>query len=391
MSRCLFITWDGPQVSYLEGLFLPIFEGLAEHGHRFHVLQFTWGNPDRIAAIEALCRTAGIPYRAVMVNRRFGAIGPLITAVWGAKHIKSVVRDWQIDTLMPRSLMPALSTLAMRDRKGLRVIFDADGFAADERVDFSGLSPHSLNYRIMRDIEAQMVRVSDAVLTRTEAAIPILRARAGAGADSSKYYVVTNGRRISPLPRDPQSRSERDGPAICYAGSIGDQYCPDTMLAVACAIRASHPDLKFKVFSADGENMKNAIAASRLNDSEWISIERVAPQDVPSQLARCDVGFSFRKPTFSTQGIAPIKLGDYLLAGLPIIGSAGVGNTQPLIEAGVFFPSDGSNKDEIVDWVSGTVMKNRETIRETCRNIGATWFSVSDSVDRYLLSFKALQ
>ena len=390
MSKYLFITWDGPQVSYLEGLFLPIFQELAEHGHKFHVLQFTWGAHDRTAAIEALCRAVDVPYRAVTIVRNLSPIGPLMSAVWGARHIKSAVRDWQIDTLMPRSLMPALATLSMRNRKGLQIIFDADGFAVDEKVDAAGLSPQSLNYRIMRDIEAQMVRVADVVLTRSESAIPILRARAGAGTDPSKYYVVTNGRKITAAPYDAKADSEREGPVLCYAGSIGAQYCPESMLAVACAIRVRHPDLKFKVFSADGENMKAAISKSSLGESDWITIERVPTQELAKHLARCDVGLSFRRPAFSTQGIAPIKLGDYLLAGLPIIGSAGVGNTQPLIDAGVFLPSDGTNHEEIVNWVSGKVMKNRESLRETCRRIGETQFSVSESVDRYLLSFKAL-
>lgn len=388
MSKCLFITWDGPQVSYLEGLFLTIFEGLAEHGHQFHVLQFTWAERERILATEALCRSVGVPYRGIRISRRLGPVGPLMTAIMGARHIKKAVRDWHIDTLMPRSLMPALATLSMRDRSGLRVIFDADGFAIDERVDFSGLSPRGLNYRIMRDIEAQMIRVADTVLTRTEAAIPILQARAGAGTDPSKYYVVTNGRKITPLAATLNEPNINCDPVICYAGSIGAQYCPEAMLTVACAIRARYPNLRFKVFSENGDNMEKVIAKSGMNDRTWITVDRVAPQDIHMHLEGCDVALSFRKPAFSTQGVAPIKLGDYLLAGIPIIGSVGGGNTKPLIDAGVFFASDGSNVDDIVNWFSDVVMNNRSSMREACRDMGEKHFSLSDSVARYLVSFK---
>lgn len=390
MNQYLFISWDGPQVSYLEALFLPIFEGLAQHGHKFHVLQFTWGDPQRIAATEALCRNSDVPYRSVKINRRFGPIGPLMTAVWGSKHVKKAVIDWQINTLMPRSLMPALATLAMRDRSALRVIFDADGFAVDERVDFSGLSPMSLNYRFMRDIEAQMLRVADAVLTRTDAAIPILQARAGSGTNAQKYYVVTNGRKITPLPNDLKANDGRRAPVLCYAGSIGTQYCPKTMLEVASAIRVRHADLKFKVFSADGKNMEKAISDLGLSDRSWIKIERVMPQDLQFHLAGCDAGLSFRKPAFSTQGVSPIKLGDYLLAGVPIIGTAEVGNTQQLIEGGVLLPSDGTNKDQIVEWFTYKVMKDRQIMRDQCRTIGEANFSVARSVDQYLASFNRL-
>lgn len=385
MSKCLFITWDGPQVSYLEGLFLPIFEGLAEYGHQFHVLQFTWGNSERVRSTEALCRAVDIPYRPVTINRRLGSIGPLVTAVLGARHIKAAVRDWNIDTLMPRSLMPALATLSMRDRKGLRIIFDADGFAADERVDFAGLSPRSFNYRIMRDIESQMVRVADSVLTRTNAAIPILQARAGAGTDPSKYFVVSNGRKIQPLCSTDDS-ADRIGPIVGYIGSIGPQYCPEIMLDVALALRSRYPDLRFQIFSADESNIRKIFHSKNLTDTEWISIERIAPQDVTTRLASCDVGLSFRQPTFSTQGIAPIKLGDYLLAGVPIVGSAGMGNTQPLVDAGVYFPSDGSNLDDIVEWFSRTVEGDRDGVRTKCRRLGEKHFSVKGSVDKYLLA-----
>ena len=388
MSTCLFITWDGPQVSYLEGLFLPIFEGLAEHGHQFHVLQFTWAEPERIAAAEALCRAVGVQYRAIKINQSLGPVGPLMTAIRGARHIKKAVRDWQIDTLMPRSLMPALATLAMRDRNGLRVIFDADGFSADEKVDFAGLSPSGLNYRVLRDIEAQMTRVADTVLTRTQAAIPILQARAGAGTDPSKYFVVTNGRSITPFYASHNDLDDSRDPVISYVGSLGAKYCPETMLAVACAIRERLPELKFKIFTGDGNNMEKAIAESGMSDPTWIIIDRVAPQDLQACLAGCDVALSFLKPAFSTRGVIPTKLGDYLLAGLPIIGSAGAGNTQPLIDAGVFFASDGSNLDEIVDWVSLTVMKDRGAMRETCRKIGEEQFSISVSVARYLMAMR---
>ncbi len=222
MANCLFITWDGPNTSYLEGLFLPIFDELAEHGHNFHILQFTWGSSEQIESTASFCRAAQIPYRSVKISRRLGPAGPFLSAVRGARHIGAAIRDWKIDTLMPRSLMPAIATLSMRNQPALRIIFDADGFVADERVDFAGLSPKSISYRILRDVEAQMVRVADIVLTRTDAAISILLARAGSGTDPAKFRVVTNGRRMVPLEKIVEP-TERNGPVVGYIGTIGPQ------------------------------------------------------------------------------------------------------------------------------------------------------------------------
>ena len=87
MSNCLFITWDGPQTSYLEGLFLPIFKELVSRGYQMHVLQFTWANADVVQRSKITCEAAGIPYRSVPIWRKGGGAGPLLSAIAGRREI----------------------------------------------------------------------------------------------------------------------------------------------------------------------------------------------------------------------------------------------------------------------------------------------------------------
>lgn len=390
VARHLFITWDGPQVNYLEGLFIPIFKELEKHGHKFHVLQFSWGSKRRRNEVRNICLALGVPYRSVAVVRRFGPIGPFLTAIFGARHIRAAVRDWKIDTLMPRSLMPALATLCFRERGKLKIVFDADGFAADERVDFAGATAKGLQYRTLREIEAQMLRSADAILTRSEAAVSILQAREGAGTNASKYFVVSNGRKGGALPLVDRERIGHSSLVLCYAGSIGEQYCPKKMIYFANTLRHFVPDLTFKVFTADREKMMEAVSEFGLARASWISIDCVSSQDLPSRLADCDLAFSYRKEAFSTQGVAPIKLGEYLLAGLPIIGTPGVGNTQPLIDADVFIPSDGENAIEVLRWIEESLVPRRDVIRIKCQKLAEEHFSLAESVRRYLQALNSV-
>ena len=69
--RVLFVTWDGPQVSYLESLFVPIFERLSALGVHFDVLQFRWGEPALTIRAMRRCRDAGIGYRTVISTSAF--------------------------------------------------------------------------------------------------------------------------------------------------------------------------------------------------------------------------------------------------------------------------------------------------------------------------------
>ena len=50
MKNVLFMTWDGPQTSYMEGLFMPILSEVQNRtNYKIHVIQFTWGSQERIA------------------------------------------------------------------------------------------------------------------------------------------------------------------------------------------------------------------------------------------------------------------------------------------------------------------------------------------------------
>jgi glycosyltransferase involved in cell wall biosynthesis len=389
--RLLFVTWDGPQVTYLEGLFLPILAGLAPHVP--HVLQFTWGAEAGLDERRALCAARGVPYRAVRIWRRGGALGPLASALLGRRHIARAVRDWKIDTLMPRSLMPALASLALpagpRGGAGLRIVFDADGLPADERVEFAGLPPTGATYRLLRDIEAQAVRRADHVLVRTEAARDILIARAGPPVGPERFTVVPNGRDPAPYARSIEDRARRDAAGgtrpftLCYAGSVGPQYLPGLMLEAARRIRVRIPRTRLRILTGDNENLRAALAASGIEDRSWIEIGQLPAEKIPQALAEADLGLAFRNPSFSMRAVAPIKVGEYLLAGLPVLGSPGIGAADALTEAGVHFPCGAADLDRAVAWVAKTVRSDRAELRARCHAAGRRHFSLEASVARY--------
>lgn len=386
MQRVLFITWDGPQTSYLEGLFIPIFNGLVPHGYRLHVLQFSWAKGEHVEKTRVACEAAGIPYRVAPVQRALGGIGPLATALLGSGHIKRAVRDWRIDTLMPRSLMPALAVLKTRERKELRLIFDADGFAVDERVDFAGLSSQSVTYRLLRAVESRTAQLADRVLVRTPRAIDVLARRSGA--DPAKFRVVGNGRNPAPFLVPRPERTDSDF-RLCYAGSLGPQYQPDQMVELAQRLRAEIPNLIFRVFTGEGDALRAALDRARVSDRSWIEISRLQPEDMPAALMDCDLALALRKPAFSTQGVAPIKLGEYLLAGLPVIGTSGVGPVEPLIKAGLMFPVV-DDLSKVWPWVRDTVLPHRAALRAEARALGLAHFSLEASVMSYVRALSAL-
>lgn len=379
MCRLLFITWDGPQTSYLTGLFLPILAGLARSGHSPHVLQFTWGANKKIAETKRICVARGVPYRAIRVRRVLGSVGPFLTAVIGSLAIRRAVRDWKIDILMPRSLMPAIAVICMGNMRGLQIVFDADGFAADERADFQGLPRTSSIYRVLKWSERNMVKLADSVMVRTPKAVDLLCA------DSSvlpaKFFVVTNGREPH-LYDGARPFRPVNSLRLCYAGSIGAQYLPDLMLTLSEKLNSSLPGTTLEIFTGDSRNVKLALERANLADSGWITVSEVKPFNVPSALKSCDLALALRKQCFSSQGVAPIKIGEYLMAGLPIIGTAGIGDVEPLIKAGVMFPYDGDDA-AVVRWLTEQFLPNKAHFANEARRLGKELFGIERSVQGY--------
>ena len=90
MKNILFITWDSPQTSYMEGLFMPLFYQIQkENKYRFHVIQFTWGTKKRTYITQNKAQELDIIYTAKKIHRKPNSlIGSFFTIIEGILLIK---------------------------------------------------------------------------------------------------------------------------------------------------------------------------------------------------------------------------------------------------------------------------------------------------------------
>lgn len=335
MKNILFITWDGPQTSYMEGLFMPIFQEIAKRGaYQFHVVQFTWADAQRIAHTKAAADQMGITYTAWPVLRKPNvSLGSLLTALSSAGKIKKYISENNIHVVMPRSTFPAMIVNQIKN-KNFKIIFDADGLPIEERIDFAGLKKESFQYRLMKSAETKMLKSADAVITRSQKAIDIHTAHIGESY-RSKFSVVFNGRDKNIFAYRPHLREElrqelglKDELLFVYAGSLGPQYCLTEMLEIFQAY-AEKREAKFLILTGNTAFAEQNIPSEL---KPHVILKSVPSEKVSFYLNGGDVAFGLRKPTFSMQGVAPIKLGEYLLCGLPVIASKGIGDTEKILE-----------------------------------------------------------
>lgn len=390
-KNLLFITWDGPQTSYMEGLFMPIFQEIAKQGdYQFHVVQFTWADAQKIAHTKAAANQMGITYTAWPVLRKPNvAIGSLLTVLSSAGKIKKYIRENNIHIVMPRSTFPAMIVNQIKN-KNFKIIFDADGLPIEERIDFAGLKKESFQYKLMKSAETKMLKSADAVITRSQKAIDIHIAHIGESY-RSKFSVVFNGRDKNIFAYQPPLREKvrqelglKDELLLVYAGSLGPQYCLTEMLEIFQAY-AEKREAKFLILTGNIQFAEQNIPAEL---KAHIILKSVPSEKVSFYLNGGDVAFGLRKPTFSMQGVAPIKLGEYLLCGLPVIASKGIGDTEKILENfEECYLYDHKQPPAMKDLIKFTE-KAKFADREKIRQKSLRFFSLDAAADSYLKILK---
>ena len=389
MKNLLFITWDGPQTSYMEGLFMPIFQEIAKRGdYQFHVVQFTWADAQKIAHTQAAADQMGITYTAWPVLRKPNvSVGSLLTVLSSAGKIKKYIRENNIHIVMPRSTFPVMIVNQIKN-KNFKIIFDADGLPIEERIDFAGLKKESFQYKLMKSAETKMLKSADAVITRSQKAIDIHTAHIGESY-RSKFSVVYNGRDKNIFAYQPHLREElrqelglKDELLFVYAGSLGPQYCLNEMLEIFQAY-AEKRLAKFFILTGNTEFAEQNIPSEL---KPHVILKSVPAEKVSFYLNGGDVAFGLRKPTFSMQGVAPIKLGEYLLCGLPVIASKGIGDTEKILEnfeeCYLYDHSVGllPQIDQIKNFVEKAIFANRNKIAQKAQH----YFSLEAAAESYL-------
>jgi glycosyltransferase involved in cell wall biosynthesis len=220
------------------------------------------------------------------------------------------------------------------------------------------------------------------VLVRSADAAAILSQRASV--DRERFHVVTNGRDPAQFrPATPAARRKArselglpaDAPVLVYSGSIGPQYQLDKVANTIAAVRRVAPDAQLLVLTSEPSRALDALEGHLPGIRGFTEAVTVQPERVPFCLGAADAGLSFRSEAFSTRAIAPVKLGEYLLCGLPVIGSA-AGSAG--LDSDIFF-ADHGDPDAAAHWLLARPPK----VAQYAREAGLKYFSIEASVAAY--------
>lgn len=397
MQKLLFISWDADTSNYLESLFFPIFDGIQQQAQfQIHILQFSWAEQEEVRRIQNIATSKNLIFNHHKITKgKFQKLSALYAVYKGVFAIKNYIENHDIQIIMPRSTMPAMMINRLADwirKHEIKVIFDADGLPLEERIDFAGLKSSDIQYRLLKKEETKLLHHADHILVRTLKAKEIHLQNLGPRKES-KFSIVTNGRDSSFFNFKTENRNQiraklglnEDTKLFVYSGTIGPQYALDEMIAIFQTYWNLNKNASFVLLTRNPQLITEQIPEEL---KEVIKPLATDFDQIPKYLAAADLAFSLRLPAPSLAGIAPIKLGEYLLMGIPTIASAAVGDTESMLKpcdfCHIYQHNDPERMPKVINWIN-QLKSNREEITL----FGQENFSLDLSIQQYLAVLNA--
>jgi len=252
------------------------------------------------------------------------------------------VRDFRPDVVIASSTYPMDIWVARRiaRRSGAKLVHEVHDLWPASPKELSGMSARHPFILLCQKAEDDACRDADVVVSILPKVAPHLSEH---GLDLRRLHIVPNGIdpdewRGSPAPLEAALASRIDAMhaagrlVVVYAGSHGEPNALDVLLDAAALLRDAPFDF---VLVGDGHHKARLQQRARAEQLDRVTFAAPIPRaQIPALLAACDIAYlGWKRQPLYRYGIAPNKLMDYMMAGVPVLHSVEAGN-DPVAEAG---------------------------------------------------------
>jgi glycosyltransferase involved in cell wall biosynthesis len=386
-AKILYVSYDGALEPLGQSQVVAYLEKLAPR-REIHLISFEkvkdLDDADQREALAARLAAAGIAWHPLRWRNR----PRIISAVWnllvGVVTAIGIALGRKISIFHARNIFSSGMCLpAVLIRRG-KLISDIRGFWPDERVDAGLIRSGGVVYRVLKLIERAALRRSSAIVTLTEASVPILKSDPNFGRPAAPITVIPT---CADLERfRPASPPPPAAPFVLgYVGSFGTWYMLDETAALFAALLARESKAQFLIANRNEHNsIRDALARHRVPSSA-IELRSAQFAEVPAIIGRMHAGVCFVRPQFSKISSAPTKFAEYLACGVPVVATEGVGDMAEIIRGGrVGLVANRFDATEIDVLAEGLLTFQSDSgMRGRCRSVAEKHFSLEGGVARY--------
>lgn len=407
LNGALYISYNGALEDIVPTQVIPYLRELAGDGYRFTLLTFEKRHDlDRagavgVAELKNRLSGMGIEWHWLRYHKRFPLLATSFDVAAGIICGSYLALRGRARVIHSRSIVPAAMGLVISKALGCKHIFDTRGLLADEYAGCGYWSEGGINYRVVKYIEKLCLKASDFIVVLTKkhyeylSALPFLKKKAFDGhiviipccVDLSRF-------RCNRLECDRARRENGLGDSFIfmYLGKMGRYYMLEEMLDFLKIAFGNIPDSKFIIVSQhDKKEILNALSGRNIT-MDRIVVVRPSFEDIPALLSMANAGIFFIRP-YRKFGSSPIKLGEFLSCGVPVIINSGVGDTAELVSSNrigvVVDKFEEAEYSRALKELSG-LLDEGDALRKRCRKSAEEYLALEIGVKKYASIYKSL-
>jgi len=382
---------------------LPYLKGLSKEGYEFHLISFE--KSDRFnqhkRLIQSLCDEDNIQWHPQYYSK-VGGLRSTLKQVRKLKKVSTYLHSkHSFDIAHCRSYISALAGLNLKNKFGVKFVFDMRGFWADERVDgniWSLKNPlYNLIYKFFKNKEKVFLKEADYTISltdngknemlswpSTDPKINIKVIPCCANLDLFDKSKITEDVQIKH--RKKLGLSTNDF-VLGYIGSIGTWYMLPEMLDYFKELKSAKPNAKFLFISGEAPEKILAKASEKGIVKDDIKIISVLHHEVPEYISLMDASIFFIRASYSKKASSPTKQGEIMAMGIPLICNSSVGDTDLIVnkyQSGIVI-----DKFDTETYKNNIIAPSNFDANQISKG-AKEYFSLTEGVQRYLSVYKAV-
>lgn len=283
-----------------------------------------------------------------------------------------------------RSSVSAFLALILAKAYGIKFLYDADSALSEEYAATGHLTRSGKSFQILAKTESLARQKADETIVLTEKLRRdfIDKFNVSAPIEVIPCCVDTEKFQTFGLDRE-KYRNElglgAEEKLLVYVGKIGERYLVSEIFGFFKAASDRIKNLRILIISNDAKNDFDRIAESEKVGEKAYFVRSASFGQVRQWLSAADAGIALIKNSESERGASPIKIGEYLAAGLPVVISNDIGDVSSLIrEKNIGTTVENysvKTYEEAADNLE-KLWKSSDLVSERCRRAANDYFSL---------------
>jgi len=327
---------------------IPYLIGLVKKGYKIDILSTEKESNflQKKDSIQKLLQENNISWNYIFYTKKPPIFSTLkdVNSLW--KKAKQLHQKKRYNIIHCRSYIAALIGIKMKKKFATKFVFDMRGFWADERVDGKIWNIERFIfkkvYHFFKRKEVVFLENADKIISLTNNAKskilnwqhlhnqPLAIDVIPCCVDMERFDPQKINSKTSLYLKEKLNISENDF-VLTYLGSIGTWYMLEEMLDFFKQLIITQPNSKFLFITGEDPEYIYREANKRAIPKHYFIVKRTDYTEVPLYLSISDYSIFFILPVFSKSASSPIKQGEIMSMGIPIVCNAGVGDTDFVI------------------------------------------------------------